>query len=263
MSMRMTATLGTVVGLILPMAPFLAHAAAPAVPVPVAELTDIREVEALDQKILDKAESAFFEGLGHYRAGKFDEAAQDFQTAYTLSRHRDMLFNVARSREKLGDVKGAVEWYRAYLATRPADETAVIHRVKQLGGEPAPAEPVKRASSDSVGPVETVEKGPGPWPWVAAGLSLAAVAGGTVFGFQALGEASDARDADLRSVAVKHKDAADSKALIADVCFGTAAVAAGAAVFLWWRADSEAATAGSIEVGWLPGGGALGYQGRF
>lgn len=263
MRARTTESMGILLGLLMPAMPFLAHAAAPAVPAPTAELTDIREVEVLDQKTLDQAESAFFEGLGHYRANKFAEAAQDFQKAYTLSHHRDMLFNVARSREKLGDVAGAVEWYRAYLATQPADETAVIHRVKQLGGEPAVAEPVKAHTSESVGPVETVEKGPGPWPWVAAGLSLAAVAGGTVIGFQALGEASDARDADVRSVAQKHKDSAESKALIADVCFGTAAVAAGAAVLLWWRADSAAATAGSIEVTWLPGGGALGYQARF
>lgn len=242
----------------------LAFAAAPgATPAPTAELTDIREVEALDQKSLDVAESAFFEGLGHYRAGRYEEAAQAFQKAYATSRHRDMLFNVAQSREKLGDVAGAVEWYRAYLATKPADETAVIHKVKQLGGEPVAAEPTPAQAAEPTGPVETIEKGPGPWPWVAAGLGVAALAGGTVLGFQALGEASDARDATLRSDAKTHKDAAESKALIADICFGTAAVAAGTAVFLWWRADREAAGAGEIEVGWLPGGGSLGYHARF
>lgn len=238
-------------------------APAGAAPAPTAELTDIREVEALDQKTLDVAESAFFEGLGHYRAGRFEEAAQAFQKAYASSRHRDMLFNVAQSREKLGDVAGAVEWYRAYLATKPADETAVIHKVKQLGGEPVAAEPSRAQAAEPTGPVETIEKGPGPWPWVAAGLGVAALAGGTVLGFQALGEASDARDATLRSDAKSHKDAAESKALIADICFGTAAVAAGTAVFLWWRADREAAGAGEIEVGWLPGGGSLGYHTRF
>lgn len=239
------------------------HAAGPAPAGPAAELTDIRETEALDQKTLDQAETIFFEGLGHYRAGRFEQAAQAFQKAYTLSRHRDMLFNVARSREKLGDNKGAVEWYRAYLATRPADETAVIHKVKQLGGDPVAPEKAKEQRAEVTGPVETVERGAGPWPWVAVGVAVAAAGAGTFLGFQALDEASAARDADVRADAKKHKDSAESGALLADVCFGAAAAAAGAAVFLWWRADAEAATAGQVEVSLVPGGGALGFSGRF
>lgn len=252
----------SVVAAVLTAAP--AWAAGPAAaPTPTAELTDIREIGALDQKTLDQAESAFFDGLGHYRAGRYEQAAQAFQKAYSLSRHRDLLFNVAQSREKLGDVAGAVEWYRAYLATQPADETAVIHKVRQLGAEPVAAAPAKPQAPEPVTPVETIEKGPGPWPWVAAGVGVAALAGGTVLGFQALSEASAARDADVRSKAKTHKDAAESKALIADMCFGAAAVAAGTAVFLWWRADSEAAGAGRIDVGYVPGGGSLGYTTAF
>jgi tetratricopeptide (TPR) repeat protein len=116
--------------------PAIGAPAAPPTAASVAELTDIREIGALDQKTLDEAEATFFDGLGHYRAGRFEAAAQAFQKAHALTRHRDMLFNVARSRERMGDVPGAVEWYRAYLATQPADETAVIHKVRQLGAEP-------------------------------------------------------------------------------------------------------------------------------
>ncbi|MCK6569567.1 tetratricopeptide repeat protein [Myxococcota bacterium] len=238
--------------------------AAPAAtgPTNVAELTDIREIGALDQKTLDEAEAVFFDGLGHYRAGRFEAAAQAFQKAHALTRHRDMLFNVARSRERMGDIPGAVEWYRAYLATQPADETAVIHKVRQLGAEPVAQAPAAAPTEEPV-EVETIERGPGPWPWIAAGVGVAALAGGAVMGFQALGEAQSARDAEIRSTASKHKDTAESRALVADICFGTAALAAGTAVFLWWRADAEAAGAGRIDVGMIPGGGALGYSGRF
>ena len=259
----MTPRATTLLALAMLGAPSVGSAAAPAASGPAAELTDIREVEALDQKTLDQAETIFFEGLGHYRAGRFEPAAQAFQKAYTLSRHRDMLFNVARSREKLGDNKGAVEWYRAYLATKPADETAVIHKVKQLGGEPVAQEKGKELRPGVAGPVETVERGAGPWPWVAVGVAVAAAGAGTYLGFQALDEATAARDADVRSVAKKHKDSAESGALLADACFGAAAAAAGAAVFLWWRADAEAATAGQVEVSLVPGGGGLGFSGRF
>jgi len=237
--------------------------AAPAAPgANVAESTNIREMGALDQKTLDEAEAVFFDGLGHYRAGRFEAAAQAFQKAHALTRHRDMLFNVARSRERMGDIPGAVEWYRAYLATQPADETAVIHKVRQLGAEPVAQAPTAVRPDENV-EVETIERGPGPWPFVAAGVGVAALAGGAVMGFQALGEAQSARDAEIRSTASKHKDQAEAHALVADLCFGTAALAAGAAVILWWRADAEAAGAGRIDVGMIPGGGALGYSGRF
>jgi hypothetical protein len=82
-------------------------------------------------------------------------------------------------------------------------------------------------------------------------------------GFQALDEAQAARDAELRSKAEGHKETAESRALVADICFGAAALAAGTAAFLWWRADADAAGAGRIDVGMVPGGGAVGYSGRF
>ena len=225
----------------------------------------VLETEKLDQKTLDAAETAFFEGLVHYRGKRFEEAAQAFQKAWTLSRHRDMLFNVGQAREKLGDKVGAVEWYRAYLGTQPADETAVIHRVKQLGGESmiAKAETPKANVRSVDTRVERVEEGAGPWPWVAVGVATAATVGGAVVGLAALDEADAARSAALRADAVKYKDAAESGALTADLLFGVGALSAAAAVYLWLRADSLAAPAAEVELGATPTGGWLGVTGRF
>jgi tetratricopeptide (TPR) repeat protein len=225
------------------------------------------EIGKLDQASLDKAEALFFQGLAHYRAGRFEQAAVAFQEAYNLTRHRDLLFNIARAREKMGDRDGAVQWYRSYLQTQPADETAIIHHIRQIGGDPAAPTGTPKTSPAATPKVEAspavVEEGPGPWPWVAAGASVAALAAGTVFGLQALDEASAARSADIRSVASKHKDQAESKALLADVAFGAGAVAAAAAVYLWWRADDAAATEQHIDVGVGPGGLGVGWTGRF
>jgi tetratricopeptide (TPR) repeat protein len=224
------------------------------------------EIARLDQASLDKAEVQFFQGLAHYRAGRFEQAAVAFQEAYVLTKHRDLLFNVARSRERLGDKPGAIQWYQAYLATQPADETAVIHHIRQLGGEPGapPAQTPAHTDTPVVEKPSVVEEGPGPWPWVAAGTSLAALAAGTVLGLQALDEASTARSADTRSVATKHKDAAESKALVADVAFGVSALAAAAAVYLWWQADAEATSEPHVEVGVVPGVGVgIGWGGAF
>lgn len=224
----------------------------------------VAEIAVLDQETLDKAETLFFQALAHYRKERYEKAAVDFQKAFVLTNHRDLLFNIARSREKLGDQAGAIEWYRAYLATQPADETAVIHRIRQLGGEPTP-EPVDLgAVADDVG-IETplAEPSADPWPWVALGVGIAAAGAGTYFGLDALDQASQARAADTREAALPLKEGAEQSALIADIAFIAGAAAVGTAVFLWARADHAAADQGRVEVSVTPEGGYLGVVGSF
>ena len=225
--------------------------------------THVREVGALDPKTLDRAESLFFQALADYRAGRYEPAATGFQETYVLTRHRDMLFNVARSREKLGDAKGAVLWYRSYLQTRPSDETAVIHRIRQLGGDPTPASPPLPGGADeSEGPL-VVEEGAGPWPWVSGGIGVVAAVTGLIYGKQALDSATRARAEEQRGPAQTHKDDAESKALLADVMFGTAAVGVGLSVWLWLRADATANAAGHLDISAGRDGASLGWTQSF
>ena len=222
----------------------------------------------VDQATLDEAERLFFEGLAHYRADRFEEAAVAFQKAYTLTQHRDLLFNVARSRERLGDKDGAVQWYRSYLGTTPADETAIIHRINQLGGDPTP--PVK---TDPKGPVAapviddkpaTVSEGGNPWPWVLVGTGALAAGAGIYFGLVALDDADAARAAQDRGKAEDFKASAESSALIADVAFGVGALAVGTAVVLWLQ-DDKPGTRSSVSVGAAPtaNGWRVGLGGAF
>ncbi len=221
-----------------------------------------RESKALDQETLDRAEALFFEGLAQYRKGAFEEAALRFQEAYVLTRHRDMLFNVARSRERLGDTEAAIQWYRSYLATTPSDETAIIHRIRQPGGDPTPVALPDQPEPEAPRGPTVVEKGPGVWPWVALGAGVVATGVGIGLGFKALGQADDARAADDRPTAQSLKDAAEQNALLADLSYGFAAVGVGAAVALWWLADAKAAESqGQIELSVAPNG--VGLSGRF
>lgn len=221
----------------------------------------IAEVEALDQATLDQAETWFFQALGHYRQGRYEAAAIDFQKAYVLTAHRDLLFNVARSRENIGDTTGAVEWYRAYLATQPADQTAIIHRIRQLGGDPTPA-PMKLDEISRAVDVDSplVEGGDSPVaPWVALGVGVAVAGAGVYFGLDALDAAAQARAADTADEARPLKTRAEQSALFADLAFGAAAVAVGAAIVLWAIDGDDAETAGRLDLGLAPGGGYLGY----
>jgi tetratricopeptide (TPR) repeat protein len=221
-------------------------------------------MQTLDQEALDKAESFFFSGLDHYRQGRFEQSAVDFQKAFTLTHHRDLLFNIARSREQLGDTAGAIEWYRTYLTTKPADETAMIHRIRQLGGDPSPVSKSAVQAKANMKVEEVVdEQGAGVAPWAALGLGAVGLGLGAFMGMQALDEAALARGSEIRSVAQRHKDEAESKALLADVSFAVGAAAVGAAVYFWWSADQEAAASGSVQVGVVPGGASLGYSARF
>lgn len=212
----------------------------------------------IDQATLDKAEQVFFEGLGHYRAERFEEAAVAFQKAYSLTRHRDLLFNVARSRERMGDKDGAIQWYRSYLGTNPADETAIIHRIRQLGGDPdAPAQGNDPAALVGKGektadPGETSSGSAVPWPWILVGSGALATGAGVYFGLVALDEADSARAAADRGKANDHKAAAEDAALLADVAFGVGALAVGTAVVLWLQADKAPETRSAVQVGATP-----------
>lgn len=221
----------------------------------------------VDQATLDEAERLFFEGLGHYRAERFEESAVAFQQAYTLTQHRDLLFNVARSRERMGDKAGAVHWYRSYLGTTPADETAIIHRIKQLGGDPTAVDqplvdgPVKPPKP---GAGADVSRGGSPWPWVLVGTGALAAGAGIYFGLVALDDADAARAAQDRGKAEDFKSSAEGSALIADVAFGVGALAVGTAVVLWLQ-DDKPETRPSVRVGAAPtaDGWRLGIGGAF
>ena len=91
-----------------------------------------------------------------------------------------------------------------------------------------------------------VEEGAGPWPWVSAGVGVAAAVTGLIYGKQALDSASRARAEERRGPAQSHKDEAESSALVADVMFGAAAIGVGLSVWLWLRADATANAAGHL-----------------
>ena len=79
-----------------------------------------------------KAETEFFRGFKAYRKGDFFEAIQGFQSALSHVNDRVLLYNIARSHEREGDVVAALTWYEGYLATDPIDVSAVQRRVARL-----------------------------------------------------------------------------------------------------------------------------------
>ena len=59
------------------------------------------------------------EAAAHYEAGEFDKAIDAFRRAYAIDPDPRLLFNLARSTEKIGDAWRTVEAYESFLGTWP------------------------------------------------------------------------------------------------------------------------------------------------
>jgi len=87
------------------------------------------------------------EAAQHYKRGEFEVSAALVRQAYALYPEPNLLYNLARSLEGMGDNKGALEAYQQYLATGKdiEDRGALERRVATLQAEidaaNKPAEP--------------------------------------------------------------------------------------------------------------------------
>ncbi|MGM0577847.1 MAG: PEGA domain-containing protein [Myxococcota bacterium] len=67
----------------------------------------------------DKARALVEEGLRHARSGEYEEAAEAFEQAFKLYPHPEILHNLARAREELGELSNAWTLFRRALDMDP------------------------------------------------------------------------------------------------------------------------------------------------
>lgn len=81
-----------------------------------------------------QAVTLYDEGVALFKAKKFAEAREKFQAAYNLDPAANLLYNLARAAEEMGDASAAVGHYRAYIARFPnaADRGEVERRIRVL-----------------------------------------------------------------------------------------------------------------------------------
>ena len=63
-----------------------------------------------------EADRLFDESAEHYRAGRFELAAELLERAYELTKDPVLLFNLAKAHEGRGDAASAIRAYERYLA---------------------------------------------------------------------------------------------------------------------------------------------------
>lgn len=92
------------------------------------------DLEGPEAEAKDRARVLFQQGVAAYSAGKFYEAVQIFLQTQRIYPDTQLLFNVARAYENLGNASAALRYYRDYLrqADRPSDGNEVHERVQRL-----------------------------------------------------------------------------------------------------------------------------------
>ena len=78
-----------------------------------------KHIETLHANALKAAQEAFDRGQATYLAGRYPEAARAFAEAYEQKPFPQILYNLAASYEKAGDMARAVENYQLYLKMSP------------------------------------------------------------------------------------------------------------------------------------------------
>jgi len=220
-----------------------------------------------------------------YAEGRYREAAVELERAQVLDpTSPNLVFNVARVYELLGELEKSIAFYRRFLRMLPADETAerarieaTLRRLEGARGEvqrPNDAPPEDRALRDPQ-PVRVQERGVADALfWVTASAGAALLVGGTVTGLlaldteRAMGDYVVGLDGSFEDRQVL-ADRADTLALTADVLFIAGGLSAVASVLLFALRERTVERYPGLEgsaslapgVAVLPGGGLVTLRG--
>lgn len=247
-------------------------------------MVDMGENEMSDEQ----AKAHFGIGKSLYAAGRFREAAEEWEKAYALSKKDGLLYNIYVAHRDASDTPKAIDALRRYLATEgptPEERINFEARLKAMeeaqaqataNAQPAPAPAVEAAPADtapsaSVGGDDSDDaSGPSLLPYVLIGVGGAFVVGGVVTGIIANGEVADIEDHcpddrcmpsyDLASA----RDDARVVVTLTDVLLATGIVTGGVgAVLFLLDDDDEHATRHAPRLACTPGGCMASVSGAF
>lgn len=221
----------------------------------------------------DRAVRLVVQSQEHYEAGRFREAIQLLEEAYTLEQSPTILYNLARAYEGVGESEQALDAYENYIDKEPkaSDRGAVEKRIETLKQQIAErkklaaerdAEAKRAAEAQKAterekakqknAPVE--RRKPSLVPWIVAGVGVAVVGGGVFLGIRSRARHDEAVDERTAQESKSLNDSAKSMATAANVCFVAGGILTAAGV-TWAVIDGSAS--GSEERA------LVGVRGRF
>jgi tetratricopeptide (TPR) repeat protein len=227
-----------------------------------------------------EAREHFQLGRTFYDAGRFQQAAEEFEIAYKLSSRPQLLYNVYVARREAGGLPMAIDALRAYLAQVPdaPDRVNLEARLSSLEAqiarqqeqEAARAESERKAADAEAkanAPRTRTEKKHSVVPTVLMGTGGALLLGSAVTGGLALSSASDLDDKCGGTVCPSSQeskvDSTRTLAITTDVLWavGGAAVATGLVLWLTGVLDSEHEV--PVALGVTPTSISTQFSGRF
>lgn len=200
----------------------------------------------LPADVLDAARRHYNSGAAFYSQGKYAEALVEFTASYRLSRLPDLLFNLGRVAEKMGQPGEAAAYFERYLHEKPdaPDRREVEAEVERLRSEARPpsvpqappVSPVPQAPpSPPPAPRRTGPRLP-PWPTLSLlGGGAALLVVGIGLGGGALATARQVESAERFDPALDSRGRSLQGAAIFFDVVGALALAGGAAwTTVWW-----------------------------
>ncbi len=209
------------------------------------------------------------EGVALFNAGRYEEAIQRFEQAYGLVPDPNLLFNIARSHEKLGRTNDAITFYERFKTVpgiRDGDRERADRRLEALRAQlRTPVPP-----AGTVPPTDPPKKRKRVAEWVLIGAGIAGAVAAGVCG----GLALDAQSRFTDETRIERKEdlrtEMRSLALGADVSAGIGAAALITGIVLYFTLpDPAPAREGQVSVSTtvspvvLQGGGGAALGVRF
>src|SRR5437899_3183462 len=87
------------------------------------------------------AKRHFREGMSLIAAGQVERGIAELKQAYAIKPHPDVLYDIAKAYVDLGNISEALNYFRQYVATAPADKEQVVSVMQRLQAAIAPPAP--------------------------------------------------------------------------------------------------------------------------
>lgn len=178
------------------------------------------------------------EGISDYMAGRYREALTKFKAALALHPVANLLFNIAKAHEQLGELENALVYYERFIKSGDADDTArekARQRVREIKAildarrqNDATTNPSITVQDTTVG--ESQQSAVEIAGWISTGTGAGLLVLGGTFAVLALGAESDFSSTERLDEKREYRSDAERYALIADIALGVGAAAAVAGV---------------------------------
>jgi len=194
-------------------------------------------------------------GANAYRAGDFEGAIQDFKRGYALEPVPNLLYNIAKSYEKLEKYADAVDYYQKFVVAPEVDSGARQAALDRIESLREIAQLKSRQNDSKSGPDDPSPANPvAPAPEEPTNYAAIATLGGSVvllgtglaLGYLASDQADLAREGATYEERADAQSSGQTYALVADGLFVAAAVAAGIGVY-FLVSDSASETKPTAE----------------